>query len=773
MVDSHWDGVRPAEAAVSSKPATILIALTLLAAGACSKDPEQAFRDYMESGRRYADQQRFAEAAIEFANAVQLDPRSGAARLTLAEAHLAAGNTRAAFPQLIRAADMLPDDLAAQLRAGQLLHQGGMFDEAKTRARKVLQKQPGHVDALLLLGNALAGLRSLDEAVEVMRRAIELDPERAGTYTNLGVLRLAQGDQREAEDAFRRAIDVSGGSPETHVGLGNFYRAVGDSSNAESMLRRALELAPDDLAAHRALAALFVSWTGREAEAETHFAAVARLSGAPSDRVVLADYYVARERQADAIAALEALAAEPGQFVFAKAHLALVRFVAGQRELARTAIDEVLARDAGHVGALVLQARLFLAERRYDDALATIKRGLDADPGSGEAHLTKARILLAQGRSDEGRKALYAALSASPGLLPAQLALVELHRERRELDTAITIATDAIREHPASLEARLARLRVWMIRDDDHEKAAADLRELAARLPRSADVLATQGEFQLSRQDPGGARRAFGAALDVEPAHTRALTGMVALDLSGRKTADARRRVDEALNRRPGELPVLLLAARVHGLADDTAWAERTLRRAIELDPSRPEPYAELAQLYLSQNRIDDATRQFVEVARLNPRSVGAPTMLGFLHYVTGQRDEAVAWWEKALALNPQAAAAANNLAWVFAESGTNLERAQQLATLARGKLPNAPEVADTLGWVHYKREATSSALRFLQQAVDGDPRNPVYQFHLGMAHFQAGNDAKARVALTRALDLDPNFGGAAEARETIRRLVY
>jgi hypothetical protein len=41
-------------------------------------------------------------------------------------------------------------------------------------------------------------------------------------------------------------------------------------------------------------------------------------------------------------------------------------------------------------------------------------------------------------------------------------------------------------------------------------------------------------------------------------------------------------------------------------------------------------------------------------------------------------------------------------------------------------------------------------AARYLLQSTDADPKNPVYQFNLGMASAQAGEDAKAGRALDR-----------------------
>src|SRR5262245_20316125 len=123
---------------MSMKTFFLLTVAVLLTSHACSRDPQTVKRTYIESGDRYFKQQKFAEASVQYANAVRQDPESGEARMRLADAYMAGGNTRAAFPEYIRAADLLQDDVDAQLKAGGLLLNGGLFEEAKNRARTIL-----------------------------------------------------------------------------------------------------------------------------------------------------------------------------------------------------------------------------------------------------------------------------------------------------------------------------------------------------------------------------------------------------------------------------------------------------------------------------------------------------------------------------------------------------------------------------------------------------------------------------------------------------------
>jgi len=129
--------------------------------------------------------------------------------------------------------------------------------------------------------------------------------------------------------------------------------------------------------------------------------------------------------------------------------------------------------------------------------------------------------------------------------------------------------------------------------------------------------------------------------------------------------------------------------------------------------------------------------------------------------------------YEQALESDPRAVTAANNLAWLLAENEQQLDRAFQLAQVAKGEQPNNPEVLDTAGWVFYKRGMVAMAVSTLEQAVQAAPTNALFNYHLGVAYAKQGDDADARKALEKALALEPKFERAGHAREVLSTLVY
>ena len=162
----------------------------------------------MQSGDAFRQQKKVKEAIVQYRNAVKQDPRFGEARFKLAEAYAEDGDWRRAGREYIRAADLMPKDVQAQLKAGRFLLFARQFQDATTRAHNALALDRRNVEAQVLLGNALAGLKDVEGAIEEIQEAIELDPGHALGYVSLGALEHAAGRQADAEAAFRKAIDA-------------------------------------------------------------------------------------------------------------------------------------------------------------------------------------------------------------------------------------------------------------------------------------------------------------------------------------------------------------------------------------------------------------------------------------------------------------------------------------------------------------------------------------------------------------------------------------
>ena len=252
----------------------------------------------MRKGDQYLYESRLAEATLEYRLAVEADPNRGDVRQKLGEAHLRARDASAALREYVRAADLLPADADAQVKAGSLLILAGLYEDAQERARKALAIDPRDAAALVLMGNALAGLKDLEGAIDEFQDAAA-NTKTEEPYLSIGVVQQSRGKTVEAEAAFRKAIQISPGTPTPKLSLANFLWATGRIAEAEKLLTEALETNPGNLAIRRALGVLLLS-SNRMAEAEPHFVAIGKSTAGPEGRLSLATFYVLSRRYDDA-----------------------------------------------------------------------------------------------------------------------------------------------------------------------------------------------------------------------------------------------------------------------------------------------------------------------------------------------------------------------------------------------------------------------------------------------------------------------------------------
>src|SRR5262249_46830288 len=138
-----------------------LAAILLAGAVACNSDPKQEAVKHVARGDQYFGLNKLNEAVLEYRTAVANDPNSGDAHYKLAHAYMKRGDVREAYGEYVRAADLLPDRDDVQLNAGKLSLVARRYEDAKQRARAMLQHNPKSPQGLILMGNALAGLNDM------------------------------------------------------------------------------------------------------------------------------------------------------------------------------------------------------------------------------------------------------------------------------------------------------------------------------------------------------------------------------------------------------------------------------------------------------------------------------------------------------------------------------------------------------------------------------------------------------------------------------------
>jgi tetratricopeptide (TPR) repeat protein len=188
--------------------------------------------------------QRPGEAERIAAGVLKADPRDARALHILGCALLMQGRAAEAIAPLEAAARSRHDpEIDMQLAAA--LRQAGRVDDALSRLRRAIKRQPPYPKAFHELGCALASTKHFDEAADVFSRGRDIAPMVAEFSIQLGRVFLERRDFANAKHAFARALEISPASHDALFGMALAHRGAGEYDKAAEHFRRCLATKPE------------------------------------------------------------------------------------------------------------------------------------------------------------------------------------------------------------------------------------------------------------------------------------------------------------------------------------------------------------------------------------------------------------------------------------------------------------------------------------------------------------------------------------------------
>jgi tetratricopeptide (TPR) repeat protein len=197
---------------------------------------------------------------------------------------------------------------------------------------------------------------------------------------------------------------------------------------------------------------------------------------------------------------------------------------------------------------------------------------------------------------------------------------------------------------------------------------------------------------------------------------------------------------------------------------------EETLQlRKTKLGPDHPDTLTSMNNLgaaLLSQGKWSDAIAWFRKAIALDPKNARYHDNLGAALGRQGKHNDAIACFHKALALDPNYAPAHYNLGTAFATQG-NRDNAIACFRKALALDPKYADAHNNLAWqgatsVDPKLRDPKQAVLSAKRAVALDPSQRNYWNTLGAAHYAAGDWKACVEALARSMEL----GGGGDAND-------
>jgi len=776
-----------------------LILVLLLGPFAGCQSDEAKLAEHMARGDEYVEQKKQAEAIIEYKSVLQLDPNHAPAHHALAKAYLRNRQPREGFWELRETVRLDPSNLDAKLEFAQLAILAGELDEALTQSESAIGADPKKVMGYLIKGQALEGLKRNDEAFQAFEKALEVGPEDPTALRVLTKVYEVHGDVPKADATYVKLIEVAP-NVDAHVSYGRFLGRAYEGKRGpdmEASFRKGVEIAkPEEITdAYAALAtffytqdrfdeivtllqegiakqensveliyllARFYSARGDEAKArELIEQATQAKPDDPKPFLILSAY---RARQGDSKGALEA--AEQALAVAPKDEAARLRYAELLVEVGfkdsepakidegRKIVDEILADQPANPGALFIQAKIDLSSRKIDEAITAISTAINAKPNWAEAYYVLGAALAIKGDNAGARNELARALEIDPNLYQAQQVLAKVHEELGEHEYAVEAGRHYLNRQPDNLEMHLI-VAQSLVRLGKLKEAKSEL-ERIDESKRGVEGNYALGRIYLGLGDFAQARKYLEIADAAMPRNADILTNLLTLDTRENRQAESLARINAAIEAEPGNAKLQQLGGMLAQMTGRPADAEAMYKKAIELDPSDLAGYERLAHFYSATGRLDETVKSYEQAVAVKPDQANLHHFLGVLYELGGQRERALARYEDAIRLDPNLGEAKNNLAYLLADSGQNLDRALDLAQEAKTQLPDNASVADTLGWVLYKRGIPSAAISYLKEAEAGTNPNDasigIVRHHLALAYEANGDLQQAREALSRAL---------------------
>lgn len=644
--------------------------------------------------------------------------------------------------------------------------------------------QQDRIDALRLYtaARALEGpdLRRWSDAIDLLEQALKKDPDSVAIPRRLSRLCFALGRTEQAIAFGRKVVEADPADAETLRLLVAYYSSRRDLVTAEALLRAALanpalaQASPAYLVIQHDLGLLLAEQDQVDKAAD----ALAKLVEALDEKAV---NQFSPVEQKLILGTNEAESYRKFGAIF----LAAKRF-----DLAVRAFQRGLSYDPDNAELPPLLAQALLKAGRPAESLAILEPILKGRPPGRDAYDVLAQILTALKRTGQILPRLEEAARADPKNTALQYALADRYREAGQGAAANEIYKKLLANQadPDGLGARSESLR-------KAKKTEELLKLFEDALAEPGRREAVMPQVEAISTDPSAADEALATGLkmlEATPPRLGRVGRLVLVHIATRakkvETLIALDRLSVRQDPRPPAYLELYRTLSQNGRYDDAA---ATLEELLAKFPAEKSPpiLGALGVSRLQAGRNEAALEAAREALTLDPNDLGSLQLVGSALGRLGRNDEAIAHYqallerfagvdevvkiaraglsniyvnrgeldkgeaelEALLAKDPDDAGINNDLGYLYADRGKNLEKAEEMVRKALEEDPANGAYLDSLGWVLFKRGRLKEAIEPLEKAIQALGSDPTISDHLGDVYFQLREYRKARASWERA----------------------
>jgi tetratricopeptide (TPR) repeat protein len=579
------------------------------------------------------------------------------------------------------------------------------------------------------------------QSMESYRKALEIEPKSPVIMERLAEIEAKSQHIRDAVIEAQEALKIDPDNLAAHRLLARIYvRTLGDMnagevqkeslSKATEQFQAILRIQPNDSYSALWLARLY-RFQNQHDEAEKVLRGI--LKHDPDDEAALeqlSQLLIDEGRSQEAIDLLKQEAegsSSPEIYDLLGNAYSQSKDFANAEVAFRKAVEDD-PDDTGHLKGL---AQALLSQDKYAEALEQYKRLSELEPGTAENYIRLAQLYRRLGQFDQAESSLLRAKQLAPGNLEVLYNEALLYEDQGRFDDATKVLSDAI----AGIKGKPA--------DEENPNALAILYEQLGRAYRE-------------KQDFPAAIRTFEemAKLGLESKKSAQML-LIGTYQEARELDRAIAEAKKALEDSPQDTSLIVTLAMLYGEKNDTATATKLLGGLLKGNDSDLDFYLDIAQVQERGRKYADAeqsAQKAEQMAHLPSDKTAAWYMLGAIYERQKKFDEAEQQFKKVIEADQNNASVLNYYGYMLADRGIRLDEATSLIQRAVRLEPNNGAFLDSLGWAYYKQNRFTEAEDYLRKAVDRMSHDPTILTHLGDVYMKLNQTERAADLWERAL---------------------
>lgn len=594
----------------------------------------------------------------------------------------------------------------------------------------------------------------LDKALSNMRTALRHDQQSSALRVELAGLLLRTGNPQEATGVAEEAARINPKDPEPHWLLANIYLGTegrGRRPGADALKKAAQELesmkedAPNDERPYYRLGEVYFGLNQPEKAIEAYEKFESLVSDIDAGYLAIADYYQRAGNEEKRVEYLQkAIEKRPDS---PQGLVALASAYAGQNKDKEAIPLFRKALEASGDNPLIKKqlAMSLINAGEFADAEQALSELKKVDPKDNSTNLLLGRAQLGQRRYAEAINTLRAVVADDPEFLEAEFYLGDAYEQSGDPTSAAGVyarlvekAKDGPEEYQSNRPIFQQRLASVYQQMGENDKAIAIYEEMI----KGKGTPEPRVMFQLIN------------ALRVDRQFDRALA-------LGR----------EYHEKNPDDLGFTLVYARTLADAGKIKEGADLLTKLLAANPSDLDAYINLSQIYLQGQRYGDAEQTLRRAESLNLDKQRVQLQLAAVYERQKDYARAESVLNEALKADPKNAVILNFIGYMLADRGVRLDEALKYIQDALAQEPNNGAYLDSLGWAYFKMNELDKAEEYLLRAAGQIQNDPEILDHLGELYARKGDLPKAQEYWRKSLANGTEPDAIRKVREKLDRL--